>query len=425
MKKNKEKFIKNQLCESCCHILGELGTEFDENCLNYPAPKLCALCKQEMDLNKSDQEFSYDLDLFQSALSNPLVKVVCFTAPSVRVALGDEFGAKLGENIEGKMVSALKTLGAFKVFDMNTAADFTVVEEAKEFLERLEKNQNLPMFTSCCPGWVNFCTKLYPNLTQNLSTCKSPQQMFGSLINNYFTFKNGLKSTDIFTVSIVPCVAKKTELLHQNLNTNVGQDVDVAITTKELATLLKSKNINPLLLEDQNFDEFFGTSSGAGAIFGNTGGVTEALLRTAHTSLCKEEKQKIEFEMVRGTSAIRKAQIRLGKTNFRVAVVMGLKNLPPILKEIEQNKNAYQLVEVMACEGGCIGGPGQPKVQNQDMLMVLKNRSRSLYDLEKKKAVRVSHQNPALIQIYDEFLGEIGGEKAHKLLHRNYNNQKD
>lgn len=415
--------MKNKyICASCAHILGEKNQTLPEQVLTQfnflqTNGKICSICGQKIE-NEENQ--NKDILLLESALKNPKIKVVGFTAPSVRVALGDEFGFEIGANVEGKMVSAIKKLGFFKIFDMNTAADFTVVEEAKEFAKRLEENKNLPVFTSCCPGWVNYCTKLYPSLIPNLSTVKSPQQIFGSLINTYFAKSENLASTDMFVVSIVPCLAKKSELLTENINTSEGFDVDVAITTKELATIIKNHGIDFANLKDEQFDNFFGSASGSGAIFGNTGGVTEAIVRSLNGMLSQKDKKILEYKMVRGLENIKEATISVGDKSISVAVVIGLRNVPKIIEEIKQNPNKYQFVEVMACEGGCIGGAGQPKPENCDKIELLKHRAKSLYESEIKKPVRLSHENAGLKKVYSSFLGEIGGTKAKELLHRTY-----
>lgn len=415
--------MKNKyICASCAHILGEKNQTLPEQVLTQfnflqTNGKICSICGQKIE-NEENQ--NKDILLLESALKNPKIKVVGFTAPSVRVALGDEFGFEIGANVEGKMVSAIKKLGFFKIFDMNTAADFTVVEEAKEFAKRLEENKNLPVFTSCCPGWVNYCTKLYPSIASNLSTVKSPQQIFGSLINTYFAKSENLASTDMFVVSIVPCLAKKSELLTENINTSEGFDVDIAITTKELATIIKNHGIDFANLEDEQFDNFFGSASGSGAIFGNTGGVTEAIVRSLNGMLSQKDKKILEYKMVRGLENIKEATISVGDKSISVAVVIGLRNVPKIIEEIKQNPNKYQFVEVMACEGGCIGGAGQPKPENCDKIELLKHRARSLYESEIKKPVRLSHENAGLKKVYSSFLGEIGGTKAKELLHRTY-----
>lgn len=422
MKENVKKIKNEYVCTSCAHILGEknktLPKDFlESHSFEQAGGKTCSICGQKI---RIDQQENQDILLLESALQNKKIKVIGFTAPSVRVALGDEFGCSAGENVESKMVSAIKKLGFFKVFDMNVSADFTTLEEAHELLQRLETNKNLPVFTSCCPGWVNYCKKIYPEISAHLSTVKSPQQIFGALLNTYFAKKHNLESTDMFVVSIVPCLAKKSELLSENNNSNVGLDVDLAITTKELATLIKKNKIDFKSLERADFDDFFGTASGAGAIFGNTGGVTEAIIRTAHGMLSLPQKKNLEYEMVRGFDNIKEATIPLGEKSLHVAVVIGLKNVPKIMDEIKKNPNKYQFVEVMACEGGCIGGAGQPRPQNIEFKTLLEKRAKSLYESELKKPIRESHKNKSLKDVYSSFLGEVGGEKAKMLLHRKH-----
>ncbi len=420
MKKRQFSCIKDY-CESCAHIMAEKN-EYPINCdysclsmditCNHAHSKLCKSCGQAI----NDNQFQDDVKLLDSALSNKKLKVICFTAPSVRVALGDEFQLPVGTNVQGRMVSALKELGFHAVFDMNTAADFTIIEEANEFVNRLKTNKKLPMFTSCCPGWVSYCKKLYPKFVKNLSTCKSPQQMFGAMINNIYANQNKFESTDMFVVSIVPCLAKKLELRQEGMNTNVGLDVDVAISTKELASLIKSKGIDFVNLKEQDYDQFFGSSSGAGAIFGNTGGVMEAVLRTVDSDQNKVI-NKIEYKMVRGLKGIRKATINIGGRDINLAVVTGLKNIKPLMDEIILNPSAYDFIEVMACEGGCIGGGGQPRVKGMPLNEVLKARSNGLYSYEKTLKCRKAHDNDAVKDIYKKYLGKVGGKEAKRLLH--------
>lgn len=428
MKKDKNLCV-HDFCESCLHLMQEKGEIFDncglecfysaDECLRNKNRGVCSNCGQLLDLN--DQQNQQDVNLLKSALENPNLKVICFTAPSIRVSLGEEFGYATGSFVEKQMVGALKKLGFDEVFDMNLGADFTIVEEAKELEQRLLSGKNLPMFTSCCPGWVNYCTKVAKDFIPNLSTTKSPQQIFGAIINNYYTDKKGLKSTNIFVVSIVPCLAKKTELKQEGINSNVGFDVDVAITTKEIAGLLKEKNIDLKDFDniDNYYDSFFGAASGAGAIFANTGGVMESILRTVGDRLSKKEIKELNYNPVRGLDGIKRAEIKFEARSLRVAVVMGLKNVNTILSELRENPNKYDFIEVMACEGGCIGGPGQPDVKN-DRQEVLKKRAACLYGAELKHQYRKSHKNPALIKVYDEYLGDIGGEKAELLLHRHF-----
>jgi len=427
MMKKKEFLCVHNYCESCLHVLNEQNKKCEScgldcfslnDCLNKN--QVCESCGQKLEFVECKNDFDKDIQLFESALENKNLKVICFTAPSVRVGLGDAFGFSVGENVQGKMIGALKKLGAYQVFDMNVGADFTITEEAFEFKQRLENNGVLPMFTSCCPGWVSYVKKVHPELKKNLSTCKSPQQMFGSLINNYYVEKHGLKSTDIFVVSIVPCYAKKLELKQKTLNTNIGYDVDLAITTNELIDILKNKNINLKDVEDMYFDSFFGESSGAGAIFGNTGGVLEALLRSAGDHLDNDNRKAFEFKLVRGMAGVRRAEVKFKNRTINVAVVTGLRHLNKIFDELKKNPKKYDLIEVMACDGGCIGGPGQPLTMHISREKILKNRAEGLYEIDKNLEFKKAHLNPAVIKVYKEFLGEVGGEKAKRLLHRKY-----
>ncbi len=426
MKKRDFSCIHNY-CDSCLHVIQEKNEKLKQcnyDCFTLNGCKgtssVCQNCGQILNIENFENDFEKDIQLFNSALKNKSLKVICFTAPSVRVGLGDEFGFKLGENVQGKMISALKKLGADKVFDMNLAADFTITEEAFELKNRLETNTNLPMFTSCCPGWVSYCEKVCPEFKKNLSTCKSPQQMFGSIINNYYVEKQGLKSTDIFVVSIVPCYAKKLELKQTKLNTNVGYDVDLAITTKELANLIKENKIDFKELEEQEFDSFFGLCSGAGAIFGNTGGVLEAVLRSAGDHFDEENRKTLEYKMVRGLDGIRRAEIKMKNKVLKTAVVTGLQHVNIILEELKQDPKKYDFIEVMACDGGCIGGPGQPTNINKPREQALKSRAKGLYNIDKNLSQRKAHTNPAVQKVYQEFFGDVGGEKAKKYLHRQY-----
>lgn len=424
MKKTEKNICPHNICESCAHVLNEKNIDFKncnlacfsgENCENF-STNICTICGEPIfpGFNIDNQ----DINMLISAINNPSLKVIFFIAPSVRVALGDAFGLPCGTNVIGKTITALKRLGAFKVFDMNSAADFTIVEEANEFKTRLAENKNLPLFTSCCPGWVNFAKKVYPEYVKNLSTCKSPQQMFGSLLNTYFADIHNIKSTDMFIVSVVPCFAKKIERLGCK-NSARGYDVDLAITTTEIAKVIKDAQINFIDLEDSVFDDFFGSATGAGTIFGNTGGVTEAVLRTANDQMSGKNARTLVYNAVRGLDGIRRATIHLGNKNVNIAVVMGLKNVSIVMDELKVNPRKYDLIEVMACEGGCIGGPGQPTCTS-DRQSILTSRIDGLYDIEVKCAKRKAHQNPALQKVYKNFLGDIGGNKAKSLLHRKF-----
>ena len=344
--------------------------------------------------------------------------VIVQTAPSVRVALGEEFEMPIGTNVEGKMVNALKQMGFDKVFDTNTGADFTIVEEGTEFIKRLQNNDNLPMITSCCPGWIKYIEMNYPENIGHLSSCKSPHEMFGALLKTYYAKKEGIDPSKMFVVSVMPCIAKKYERQREEMK----QDVDAVITTRELARMIKQAKIDFVNLEDAKFDDPMGEATGAAAIFGVTGGVMEAALRSVSEIVTGKPLDKISFEQVRGESGIKRAEIEIGDKKVKVAVAHGLANAQTIMEEIKSGKADYQFVEIMACPGGCITGGGQPikNAKIQENVDVHKKRAEAMYSIDEKSVIRKSHENPVLKQIYKEFLGEPNGELAHKLLHTHY-----
>ena len=344
--------------------------------------------------------------------------VIVQTAPSVRVALGEEFGIPIGTNVEGKMVNALKQMGFDKVFDTNTGADFTIVEEGTEFIKRLQNNDNLPMITSCCPGWVKYIEMNYPENIGHLSSCKSPHEMFGALLKTYYAKKEEIDPSKMFVVSVMPCIAKKYERQREEMK----QDVDAVITTRELARMIKQAKIDFVNLEDAKFDDPMGEATGAAAIFGVTGGVMEAALRSVSEIVTGKPLDKISFEQVRGESGIKRAEIEIGDKKVKVAVAHGLANAQTIMEEIKSGKADYQFVEIMACPGGCITGGGQPikNAKIQEEVDIHKKRAEAMYSIDEKSVIRKSHENPVLKQIYKEFLGEPNGELAHKLLHTHY-----
>lgn len=344
--------------------------------------------------------------------------VIVQTAPSVRVALGEEFGMPIGTNVEGKMVNALKQMGFDKVFDTNTGADFTIVEEGTEFIKRLQNNDNLPMITSCCPGWVKYIEMNYPENIGHLSSCKSPHEMFGALLKTYYAKKEKIDPSKMFVVSVMPCIAKKYERQREEMK----QDVDAVITTRELARMIKQAKIDFVNLEDAKFDDPMGEATGAAAIFGVTGGVMEAALRSVSEIVTGKPLDKISFEQVRGESGIKRAEIEIGDKKVKVAVAHGLANAQTIMEEIKSGKADYQFVEIMACPGGCITGGGQPikNAKIQEEVDIHKKRAEAMYSIDEKSVIRKSHENPVLKQIYKEFLGEPNGELAHKLLHTHY-----
>ena len=344
--------------------------------------------------------------------------VVVQTAPAVRVALGEEFGMNIGTNVEGKMVTALKRLGFDKVFDTDTGADFTIMEEATELIERLKKNEQIPMITSCSPGWIRFIELNYPELLGHLSSCKSPHQMFGALLKSYYAEKQGIDPKKMFVVSVMPCVAKKFERTRDEM----PNDVDAVITTRELARMIKQANIDFNSLEDSSFDNPMGEATGAAVIFGTTGGVMEAALRTAYETVTGKELEKVNFEAVRGKDGIKKAEIDLDGTKIKVAIAHGLSNARIILEEIKNGEADYQFVEIMACPGGCVMGGGQPikssKIRGE--YDIRKLRADALYNIDESSKLRKSHENPVVKSIYKEFLQKPGSHKAHELLHTTY-----
>ena len=355
--------------------------------------------------------------------------VVVQTAPAVRAALGEEFDMPIGSLVTGKMVAALKRLGFKKVFDTNFAADLTIMEEATELLGRIANGGKLPMITSCSPGWVNYAEYNYGDLLPHLSSCKSPHEMFGAILKNYYAEKNGIDPKDMFVVSIMPCTAKKSEKARPELSVNGLADVDAVLTTRELAKLIKRSGINFVKLPDAEFDnDIVGDYTGAGVIFGTTGGVMEAALRTAAFKLTGKELDKVEMTAVRGFEGIKEASYDLGGATVKVAVAHGMKNAKVLLDDIRAGKSEYHFIEIMGCPGGCIAGGGQPYVrpcflpnEDADILTTYKaKRASALYQEDESKALRVSHKNPQIIALYNDFLGEPNSHKAHELLHTHY-----
>ena len=344
------------------------------------------------------------------------------TAPAVRVALGEEFGMPIGTNVTGKMVSALKRIGFEKVFDTNTGADFTIMEEANEFVQRFTKNDTLPMITSCSPGWVKYIETNYPELLGHLSSCKSPHEMFGAILKSYYAEKEGIDPEKIYVVSIMPCIAKKFERQREELKNNGYYNVDAVLTTRELARMIQQYHIDFTDLEESTFDSPMGEATGAAAIFGTTGGVMEAALRTAYETITKEELKNVDFEEVRGEKGIKKATIDIQGNKIKVVVAHGLGNAQKILEEIKAGKADYQFVEIMACPGGCVMGGGQPikDAKTRATVDVRALRAGALYSIDEKSKIRKSHENPILKQIYQDYLGKPGSHKAHELLHTHY-----
>ena len=356
------------------------------------------------------------------AIADPKKHVAICTAPSIRATIGECFGYEPGTDVEGKMVAAVKRLGFDGVYDMNLTADLTIMEEATEFLERVKEGGKLPLITSCSPGWIKYCEHYFPDMTENLSSCKSPQQMFGAMYKTYYAEKMGIDPKDIFFVSCIPCTAKKFEVGRDGQSAAGVPDVDVAITTRELARMIEKAGINFKALPDEKFDQPFDIGSGAGAIFGATGGVMEAALRTAAEVILGKPLEKLEFDDVRGTAPIKRATYKLGDLEIKVAVASGTKNAKELLTRVQNGEEKVDFIEIMACPGGCVNGGGQPlqpaSVRNTVDLRAL--RAKVLYTADAKMDLRKSHENSAVKKLYDEYLGKPGSHRAHEILHTTY-----
>ncbi|HIQ98916.1 MAG TPA: iron hydrogenase small subunit [Candidatus Scybalocola faecavium] len=357
-----------------------------------------------------------------AAIADPTKHVFVQTAPSVRAALGEEFGMPIGTNVEGKMVAALRRLGFEKVFDTDFASDLTIMEEAHEFLDRVKNGGVLPMITSCSPGWVKYCEHYFPDMTENLSSCKSPQQMFGATLKTYYAGKAGIDPKDIVSVSVMPCTAKKFEIGRDDQDAAGVADVDISLTTRELARMIKRVGLDFESLPEETFDDPLGESSGAGVIFGATGGVMEAALRTAVESLTGETLESLDFTQVRGTEGIKEATYHVADMDIKVAVASGLGNARTLLNKVKSGEAQYHFIEIMGCPGGCVNGGGQPQqpgsVRNFTDIRAL--RAKALYDQDAAMPIRKSHENPSIKRLYEEFLGEPGSHKAHEILHTTY-----
>ena len=359
-----------------------------------------------------------------AVLNDPTKYVVVQTAPSIRATLGECFGMPVGTNVEGKMVAALRRLGFRKVFDTDFGADLTIMEEANEFIERVQNGGTLPMITSCSPGWVKFCEYYFPELLPNVSSCKSPQQMTGAMIKTWFAEKEGLDPKDIVVVSVMPCTAKKFEIHRDDMDA-AGEDIpdtDIVLTTRELGRLIKLCRIDFASLPDEKFDPAMGESTGAAVIFGSTGGVMEAALRTAADTLEGRSVDHIEYEEVRGGAGFKEAVYKIAGMDVKVAVVSGLNNANELLTRVKNGEGGYHFIEIMCCPGGCVNGGGQPiqssSVRNFTDLRAA--RAQALYTQDQNMPLRKSHENPLIKKAYDEFLGKPGSHKAHEILHTTY-----
>lgn len=397
----------------------KIGCAFDEDLKNNP----CVACGQCINVCPTGAlHEKEELDDVKAALADPEKTVIVACAPAVRAGIGEEFGYPIGTNVEGKLATALKRLGFDKVFDVNFAADMTIMEEATELLERIQEGGKLPLITSCSPGWIRYMEYYYPELIENVSSCKSPQQMFGALVKTYWAQKNNIDPKNIYVVSIMPCVAKKFEKNRDYENASGYPDIDASLTTRELARFIKEKGILFNLLPDGEMDNPMGEFSGAGVIFGATGGVMEAALRTAVEKLTGETLGKLDFKEVRGTAGIKEASYKVGGLNVKVAVASGLSNAKVLCEKIKKGEADYQFVEIMCCPGGCVNGGGQPILDTYTRREVdfKALRAKALYDEDKAKKIRKSHENPIVKDIYANFLGKPGSHKAHEILHTKY-----
>ncbi|HVP64056.1 MAG TPA: NADH-dependent [FeFe] hydrogenase, group A6 [candidate division Zixibacteria bacterium] len=362
-----------------------------------------------------------EMELVWKAIADKSKTVVAQIAPAVRVGLGEAMGLKPGEIVTGQIVAAIRRLGFDQVYDTSFAADLTVTEEATEFLKRKANGKHLPQFTSCCPGWVKYAEQFFPEILPNLSTCKSPQQMVGSLLKEILPEQLGVKRGDVIVVSIMPCTAKKFEARREEFTKECVADVDFVLTTQELARMIQSSGIRFDKLQPESFDMPFGFYTGAGVIFGASGGVTEAVLRFAAEKVTGEKLKKVDFEAVRGESGLREANVKVGDAELRLAVVHGLRNARVVAEQVRSGKSQYDLIEVMACPGGCVGGAGQPVTTSREARA---QRRQGLYKADRESPLHKSQENPYITETYARCLGEVGGEKAHHLLHTHYVNRR-
>lgn len=362
-----------------------------------------------------------DVDRVWEAIHDPKKHVIAQTAPAVRVALGEEFRMPIGTPVTGKMVTSLKMLGFDKVFDTDTGADLTIMEEGAELIDRIRGGGKLPLITSCSPGWIKFCEHNFPDMLDNLSSCKSPHQMFGAVLKTYYAEKNGIDPEDIFVVSVMPCTAKKFEAARPEMKVNGNPDVDVVITTRELGKMIYDIGIEFPDLGDSDFDNPFGNASGAGVIFGATGGVMEAALRTVSDLLTGVSADNFEYEEMRGLEGIKTTRIKIGDLTLKAAIAHGLGNARKLMEAIRAGEE-FHFVEIMACPGGCVNGGGQPlqKSNVRNWMDVREERAKGLYKEDRQTYIRKSHNNPAVKKLYKDYLGMAGGSKAHQLLHTHY-----
>ena len=395
-------------------------TTKDQMCFDDTDCLLCGQCVAACPVAALSEKSH--MDRVKEALADPDKHVIVAMAPAVRTAMGEMFKMGYGVDVTGKLYTALRELGFDKVFDINFGADMTIMEEATELIERIKNNGPFPMFTSCCPGWVRQVEKSYPNLLENLSSAKSPQQIFGTASKTYYPTVSGIDASKVFTVTIMPCTAKKYEADRPEMEQNNLRDIDAVLTTRELAKLIKDAKINFAKLEDGEVDPAMGEYTGAGVIFGATGGVMEAAIRTAKELVEKKELENVDYTVVRGLDGIKEATVEMGGNEYNVAVINGAANLSKFIESGKMDEKQYHFIEVMACPGGCVNGGGQPHVNNLDVekIDIKSVRASVLYNQDKNLKKRKSHENAALKKMYDTFMGQPGTGKAHELLHHKY-----
>jgi len=427
--KDSNKCIYCRRCETMCNevqtcgILSGIGRGFEAfvgPAFNIPmVESSCTYCGQCVQVcpTAALTEVNHT-DKVWEAINDKNKYVIVQTAPAIRVALGEMFNMEAGNQVTGKMVSALKDMGFDAVLDTNFGADVTIMEEASELLYRIKNNKTLPMLTSCCPAWIKFIEHQFPELLEVPSTCKSPHIMVGTLAKTYYAEKKGIDPSRIVVVSVMPCIAKKAEAKRPELTKDHFNNVDIVITTRELGAMIKEAGIEFESLEDSSFDELMGESTGAADIFATTGGVIEAAVRTAYEWVTGEELKNVEFADLRGLKGLRTAEVDMGGKKLKIGIATGLGNARELLEAIRDKKADYDAIEIMACPGGCIAGGGQP--YHHGNYEIVKKRQEAIYNEDRGRKYRKSHENPEVIKLYKEYLGEPYGEKAHKLLHTHY-----
>ena len=433
LKRDLNKCIMCRRCETMCNDVQTVNvlTGFGRGFESVVAPaemkpldeSICTFCGQCVNVcpTAALTGIEYSRDVWR-AIFDESKTVIVQTAPAIRAAIGEIFDLEEGVPVTGKLAAGLRRLGFDGVFDTNFGADLTIMEESNELLQRLESGKDLPLLTSCCPGWINFLEYQFPDLINIPSSCKSPQQMFGAVAKTYYAEKIGVKPEDLVVVAIMPCLAKKYEAARPEHSTNGVRDVDYVLTTRELGKMFKEAGIDMRHLEEEEFDNPLGESTGAADIFGVTGGVLEAALRTAYEKVTGQELENVDFTAVRGIEGIKEAQIDLNGKTLNVAVTSGLGNARKVLEKIEDGTSKYDVIEIMACPGGCINGGGQPYIHGDTSK--LESRMKAIYTEDSSKTHRKSHENESIKKLYEEFLGEPGSHKAHELLHTEYFAQK-